>query len=188
MFGDDIIAYLPERIKPFTEQLKQFPSGYEKWVYATSLPSVIYQGDIFSRVPFVSIDDNGDVVRAEFCGMVVSNTCDAQPNQGDFVLLAPVIDLENYREISNLRGEDLENHVGALTDNRISQLMFLPETQDIRPSFVDFGNICTVSLRHFHYDRGQKRLLSLSQCGHYFMLIKLAYHLSRPEPSDAKRQ
>lgn len=48
MFGEDISAYLPEHIKPFAEQLKQFPAGYEKWVYASSLPRETYQGDVFS--------------------------------------------------------------------------------------------------------------------------------------------
>ena len=188
MFGDDITAYLPEHIKPFTEQLKQFPAGYEKWIYATSLPSETYQGDVFTQVPLVSIDDTGDVVRAEVSGMVVSNTCDAQPHRGDFILVAPVIDLQDYRENSDLKGEDLENHLRTLTENKISQLMFLPEGQGIRGCFVDFANVCSVSLRYFHSDRGQKRRVSLSQCGHYFLLIKLTYHFSRPEAPDAKRQ
>jgi len=179
---------LPEHIKPFADQLQQFPNGYEKWVYSSALPQETYQGDVFAGVPFVSLDDSGDVIRGELFGMVVSNTCDAQPGQGDFVLVAPVIDLEDYRLHNELKGEDLENHVRALVENKISQLMFLPNTNGFGRSFVDFGNICSISLRFFHSDRGQKRLLSLSQCGHYFLLMKLAYHFCRLEASDAKRQ
>jgi hypothetical protein len=187
VFGDDITPYLPEHIRPFTQQLKQFPAGYEKWIYAASLPSETYQGDVFTQVPLVSIDDVGDAVRAEVSGMVLSNTCDAQPEQGEFVLVAPVIDLLGYRKNCELEGADLENHLQALTGNKISQLMFLPQGNGIGDCFVDFGNICSVSVRYFHSERGQKRLVSLSQCGHYFLLMKLAYHLSRPEARDAKR-
>ena len=188
MFGDDIAPYLPEHIRPFTKQLKQFPAGYEKWIYATSSPSETYQGDVFTQVPFVSIDDTGDTIRVEIAGMVVSNTCDAQPTQGEFLLVAPVIDLQDYRENCGLKGADLENHLQALTENKISNLMFLPDAKGVGGSFVDFGTISSVSVMYFHSERGQKRLVALSQCGHYFMLMKLAYHLSRPEARDAKRQ
>lgn len=187
MFGEDITAYLPEHIKPFAEQLKQFPAGYEKWVYATAAPVEAYQGDVFSPVHFVSVDDDGDTIRMDCLGMVISNTCDAQPGMADFVLVAPVISLEDYCQKSDLRRDDLENHIRALVDNKISQLMFLPKWQEGSDSFVDFGNICSVSSRYFHSEHGQQRLVSLSQNGHYFLLVKLAYHLSRPETAGAKR-
>jgi hypothetical protein len=188
VFGDDIVKYLPEHIKPFSDQLKQFPAGYEKWVYATSSPPEAYQGDVFPEVPFVVVDDDGDAVRGDLLGMVVSNTCDVQPDRGLFVAVAPVVDLEDYKAQSELKGDDLENHIRALTDNKLSQLMFLPETQNFPRSFVDFGKVCSVSLRYFHAAIAARgRTISLSQYGHYLLLIKLAYHLSRPEASDAKR-
>jgi hypothetical protein len=187
VFGEDLVPYLPEHIKPPAQQLKQFPSGYEKWVYATSSPTETYQGDVFTRVPLVFIDENGDAVRAETKGMVISSTCDAQPGQGEAVLVAPVVDLEDFVLNAEFKGEQLENHVRALTANKLSEIMFLPEGHGITRSFVDFGKISPVSVSHFHSERGQNRLISLSQCGHYFLLVKLAYHFSRPEAPDAKR-
>ena len=187
MFGEDLVPYLPEHIKPFAAQLRQFPSGYEKWVYATSSLAETYQGDVFSHVPLVSVDENGDTVRAETNGMVISSTCDAQPDQGESVLVAPVIDLNDYLLNADLKGQQLDNHVSALTENKLSEIMFLPQGQGIARSFVHFGKTSPVSLEHFHSERGQKRLVSLSQCGHYFLLVKLAYHFSRPEAPDAKR-
>ena len=187
MFGDDLVPYLPEHIRPYANQLKQFPEGYEKWVYAASLPAETYQGDVFNKMSLASIDDDGAPIHAEIPGMVVSNTCDTQPKQGHFVLVAPVFDLEDYRKGSDLKDEALESHVRDLKQNKISQLMFLPKGRGINDCFVDFGNICSVSLKHFH-SKNEKRFQSLSQCGHYFMLVKLAYHFTRPEPSDAKRK
>lgn len=187
MFGDDIVAYLPERVRPFAEQLKQFPTGYEKWIYAAALPSETYQGDVFTGVPFVSIDEQGGPVRADLLGMVVSNTCDTQPNQGDFVLIAPITALSDYRENAALVGAELDNYIRALTENKISNLMFLPGGQNIPDSFVDFGNLCSVSSEYFHRECGGRRLISLSWYGHYFLLVKLAYHFTRPEAAEAKR-
>jgi hypothetical protein len=119
--------------------------------------------------------------------MVISNTCDAQPGMADFMLVAPVISLADYRENSALEGENLKNHISALRDNRISQLIFLPPRGGLADSFADLGNICPISSTYFHSKHAQARLVSLSQYGHYLLLIKLAYHLTRPEPSDAKR-
>jgi hypothetical protein len=48
-------------------------------------------------------------------GMVISCTCDTQPEQGEFVLVAPVFDLDDYRTKSELKGQDLDNHIRALT-------------------------------------------------------------------------
>jgi len=59
MFGDDLVPYLPEHIRPYANQLKQFPEGYEKWVYAASLPAETYQGDVFNKMSLASIDDDG---------------------------------------------------------------------------------------------------------------------------------
>jgi hypothetical protein len=191
LFGDDLASYLPEHIRPFAEQLKQFPTGYEKWVYAGSLPSDAYQGDIFGVLPFVHVDDDDDVVRADRLGMVISNTCDAQPDQADYILIAPISDLDDYRKYSEsegeLQGEELENHIRALVENKLSQIMFLPETTGFGRAFVDFGNICSISSKSFHTRYVDMKMISLSQYGHYFLLMKLAYHLARPESADAKR-
>jgi hypothetical protein len=187
LFGEDISAYLPEQIKPFAQQLRQFPLGYPKWLYAASAPDSTYQGDIYSLVPFACIDHSGSSVRADCLGMVISATCDNQPDQGEFVLVAPVINLNEYRQRSELQGDSLEDHIRALTENKISQLMFLPRTHNLDDSFADFGNISSVSLEYFHSQHDQARLASLSQYGHYFMLMKLAYHICRPELSDVKR-
>jgi hypothetical protein len=187
VFGDDIFPYLPENIKPFSQQLKQFPENYEKWVYAAAYRSETYQGDVFADVPFVFVDEDGDPAQAQLAGMVVSNTCDTQPNQGEFVVLAPLIDLETYRQSSELEGEELANHVRAVTENKISNLMFLPRSETTLDSLVDFGNLCSVSGAYFHQKKGKNRIVSLSLVGHYFMLVKLAYHFTRPEAADALR-
>ena len=186
MFGESIAAYLPDN-HPFSEQLQQFPVGYEKWVYATCFPSTTYQGDVFTNLPFVAVDDEGEVVRVETSGMIISNTCDAQPGQGDSLLVAPVWYLSEYRAQHGLEGQALENHLQSLMENKLSQMLVLPRGADIPDCVVDFGRLSSISLEHFQRKKDKARIASLSQVGHYFLLMKLAYHFTRPEAPDAKR-
>jgi hypothetical protein len=187
VFGDDIVAYLPAHIRQFSDQLKQFPEFFEKWVYAVQLPLEFYQGDVIASLPSIMINGEGTVDRAELPAMIISCTCDVQAGQEDAALIAPVHDLEDYRKNSELAGRDLENHLRALMDNKISSLIFLPAGHGLQSSFVDLGKISTISLEYLHSKEGLVRWVSLSQCGHYFFLVKLAYHFTRPEGTDAAR-
>jgi hypothetical protein len=188
VFGDDLIAYLPEHVRKFSEQLKQFPHNYEKWVHATMVPREIYQGDVLAETPLVYVDESGAPNSTRLPGMVISCTCDVQPGQGEVALVASVFDFEDYRANSALKGKELDDHLRAVIDNKISNLLFLPRGLGLgKPSVVDLGSVTSVSVDYIQSSAGSKRLTSLSQLGHYFFLIKLAYHLTRPESSDAVR-
>lgn len=187
MFGEDITAFLPEHIRKFSDQLRQFPLNYEKWVHATSLTERIYQGDVLTLVPLVEINEEGNPERFDLPGMVISCTCDVQPGQGDVALIAPVHDLEEYRNKSELNGSALEDHIQALTENKISDLLFLPAGLGLKASFIDFGSITSVSIEYIQSGTHNQRLTSLSMLGHYFFLMKLAYHFTRRESADAVR-
>jgi hypothetical protein len=188
VFGDDLKPFLPNHIQKFSEQLKQFPKHYEKWVHASSLTEQIYQGDVMAQAPLVAINEKGDADRLDLPGMVISCTCDVQPDRGDIALVAPVLDLEDYRNNSELEGQALEDHIKALTENKISDFFFLPPGLGLTaPSFVDFGSITSVSVEYLHSDDRKNRLTSLSLLGHYFFVVKLAYHFTRPEGADSMR-
>jgi hypothetical protein len=187
VFGQDIRPFLPRHLQKFSAELGQFPKNYEKWVYATSLPKEIYQGDVVARAPFALVNAEGSPDRLDVPGMVISCTCDVQLGQGDFALIAPVHDLDEYRSNSEIKGQELENHLRALTGNEISNLFFLPAGRGLKPSFVDLGMMTSISIEYLNSERGRQRLASLSQVGHYVLLVKLAYHFTRPEGSDAIR-
>ena len=183
----DLGSYLPEYVRPFTDLLKQFPANYEKWAHATNLPAELYQGDLLESAGLTAISEDGDVLRADMPAMVISCTCDIQPQQGRFALLAPAIDLEFYRKNIEFEGEALENHVRDVMANKIANLFFLPAGQKLKAGVViDFQQLTAVSVE-FLDKRLKKRLTSLSQTGHYLLLVKLAHHLARPDASDAKR-
>jgi hypothetical protein len=187
VFSRDIRPFLPPHLQKFSAQLRQFPENYEKWIYAASLPKEIYQGDVVASAPLFLVDADGNPERLDVPGMVISRTCDVQVGQGDFALIAPVHDLEEYRRGSELTGPELENHVRALTGNEISNFFFLPAGQGLKSSFVDLGTMTSISIEYLQSERGHRRLASLSQVGHSVLLVKLAYHFTRPETSDATR-
>jgi hypothetical protein len=183
----DLGSYLPEHVRPFAELLKQFPANYEKWVHATSLPAELYQGDVVENAVLTAIDEAGDILRLDLPAMVISCTCDVQPKQGEFALLAPAIDLDFYRANSELEGDALDSHMNMLMANKIANLFFLPAGQKLKASVIDFQQLTSVSVDLLHKSV-EKRLTSLSQTGHYLLLVKLTHHLTRPDAADAKRQ
>jgi hypothetical protein len=182
----DLGSYLPEHIKPFTDLLKQFPANYEKWAHAGALPAELYQGDIVEQARITVIDEDGDNSVADLPAMVISCSCDVQPKQGKFALLAAVIDFEFYRQNSELQGEALDSHLRDLKANKIANLFFLPAGQKLKDSVVDFERFTSVSVEHLQKSLNG-RLTSLSQTGHYLLLIKLTHHLTRPDAKDAQR-
>lgn len=182
----DIASYLPEHVRPFADLLKQFPANYQKWVHATGLAAELYQGDVIEKALLTAIDEEGDILRSELPAMVISCSCDVQPTQGNFALLAPVIELDFYKANSELKGEALDNHLSALLTNKIANLFFLPAGQKLKASIIDFERLTAVSVDLLQKSLGN-RLTSLSQTGHYLFLVKLTHHLTRPDAVDAKR-
>lgn len=184
MIGE-LASYLPEHIRPFADLLKQFPQNYEKWAHATAIPEEVYQGDVLEKAVLATIDEEGAVLRADLPAMIISCSCDVQPKQGKFALLAPVIDLEFYKQHSELQGDALDSHIRFVMDNKIANLFYLPAGQKLKASVIDFEQISPISVEFL---QGIKdRLTSLSQTGHYLLLVKLAHHFCRPDASDAKR-
>ena len=183
----DIASFLPEHVRPFAELLKQFPANYEKWVHSTALPTELYQGDVLETALLIAVDEDGDTEKADLPAMVISSTCDVQPKQGKFALLAPVIDLQSYENNCEFRGEALRSHIRDLMANRIANFFFLPAGQKLKASVVDFQRLTSVSLDFLHSKPLNTRLTSLSQTGHYLLLVKLAHHLARPDSKDADR-
>ena len=94
---------LPEHKEEFIRYLKKFPDGIEKWLYSPSLISSdsLYQGDILINLPTCFIDDDGDTIQGEDFVVLVSNTCDMQLGRKEFVIVSPIVFLDDYKEHLN---------------------------------------------------------------------------------------
>lgn len=187
--GEDINRLIPENVRSVFADLKKDPTAYLKWLYGSSLDE-IYQGDVLQNLSAITAGDDGEVVAREGPALVVSQTCDCQPSQGEFILIAPVFPLQEMREQGGLSPQTLDNFVRDLRGNRLKDQIFLPAIAGLPDSWVDFSQICPISSQYFHSKQlvtGRKRLASLSQKGHYFFLMRLSFYLCHPDPADSKR-
>lgn len=186
--GDDISRLLPSHVKSLADDLKKNPTDCSKWLYG-SVAADVYQGDILDNFRIVVTDTEGDAVARTGPVIVMSHTCDAQPHQSEFVLLAPVFSLKERSDTSELGAEALENHLRDLRANRLTGFMFLPKIGTLPDSYADFSQVAAIASKHFHScNVCNHRVAGLSQKGHYFLLMKVAFHFCRSDPPDSKRE
>jgi len=188
--GDDIARLLPEHLKSFADDLKEYPHGFAKWLYG-ALQNEIYQGDILKSIKVVGIDEDGDAVSRKGAAVVISHTCDCQQGQSEFILVAPVFSVQERIDGSELTTQQLNDYVRDLRANRITDLFFLPGIGGLPDCFVDFSQVCAIAAAHLYaatFPLSDHRLISLSQKGHYFFLMKMAFHFCRSDPKDSTRQ
>ncbi|GAF85940.1 unnamed protein product [marine sediment metagenome] len=184
---------LPQYKQKLKECLRSFPEHFEKWFYSPSLPEDLYQGDIFLDVPVTLIDEDGGPIGGQAHVMLVSNSCDMQPSGSDCITVATIIDFQNFsREKPDSFSKDRwEDYLRSLTNNHITQYLYIPSGKTLRESIVRFDQLISINkefiLKKYNETR-ELRLLSLSQYGYYYFILKLTYHFSRREPGDVKRE
>lgn len=169
-------------IDPYTAQqaknaVKEFARYGEKTPFFTEpLDKDFQQGDIFSKVPFVYVDRNGQVQLAEVGGMLLTNPCDATRNE--LLQFAAVTPLESYS--ANPR------NIVVVTSNINYQYLYFPDTK-LHDSFVNLGLITSISRESFEgYVAAGKseRKVSLNLTGYFLFITKLTVFFMRPEDRE----
>jgi hypothetical protein len=187
--GEDISRLIPENVRSVLEDLKKTPIDYLKWLYG-NLRDEIYQGDILKKIVVYTLNDDGIVSPREGSAIVVSPTCDCQPNQSEFVLVAPVYSFSELVPEEDFTEADIANFKQDLSANRLKDQVFLPAVANLPDSWLDLSQMFSIASRCFHSDAftaSRERLISLSQKGHYFFLMRLGFFMGRPDPIDSKR-
>ena len=177
---------LPEHKEEFIRYLNKFPDGIEKWLYSPSLISSdsLYQGDSLINLPTCFIDDDGDTIQGEDFVVLVSNTCDMQPGRKEFIIVSPIVFLDDYKEHLNQFSEKTDQVLQDIRKNRIFSFFYLPPRNILPESFIDFSKMISISngyINNVKRNMSHKCLLSLSPHGFYLFLIKLTFHLARME-------
>lgn len=134
---EDIELYLPKFLsadskRTLFEGLRQFPDNINDRIYTDRLVDepMLYQGDGIPGLPFVTMPEP-DVRPVD--AIVISNSCDINPENVRFfrskVVYAPMLKLENYRNMLRSKGEpenDINAHIESLRKQEITQIFFLP--------------------------------------------------------------
>lgn len=187
--GEDIERLIPEKVRSVLVDLRKNPIEHAKWIYGKSQEE-IYQGDVLNNVIIYRLNDFGKVLPRQGPAIVISNTCDCQPNQSESLLVAPVFPLAALVPEEDFNVLDIANFKRDLRENHLKDQVFLPAIGSLPDSWFDFSQIFSISSVYFHstdFKESRRRIIGLSQKGHYFFLMRLTFFLGRPDPSDSKR-
>lgn len=193
MSPDEIKAFLPKYLSANSERLlTEAMETYRDEDFDTARyytqrlekEKTVFQGD---GIKNLIIMDLPNLETKYHDSLVLSNTCDIdQSNQRSFdtrILYSPIIELKTYENMlssGGLASEKIKVHIQNIRDQKISQILFLPQNNRIRDSIVFFDRICNIS--NDQIDRENLfsiRLFTLSDFGFYMLLIKMSIHFSR---------
>ena len=180
-----------DQCKQYFKQINKEPGD---WFYSHSIPPDIYQGDVidnFDVIYYQMIDDFQKIQAIEDIPcMLLSNTCDMDfegKTRKKYISIAPIFSFEDFAE-EGKHQEYSENgwhdFLEDIEKNRIINILHIPEKKPLKASVVFLDKICSIDpyLLKTRLDKNKsKKILSLSQIGFYFFLIKLTYHFARYE-------
>lgn len=191
---EELKLYLPkflsaESDSQLFEGLKDFPNNIESRFYTTALENstLIFQGDGFNNLSITNLPDNS-IKNSK--GLIYSNTCDLDPNnKRNFpahLVYAPIVDLEKYKSLliksSNKKTADINAHINAIKNQRISQIFYLPKNYKIKKEaivFLDRVNNYPLDIFLKYISIESDRLFTLSNLGAYLFVFKLSVHFTR---------
>ena len=103
---------------------------------------------------------------------------------GSRLTYAPIFNINKYKNLllekELYNPENIENHLRAIREQRVTQIFYLPKYGQIEDSlvFLDRVNNCpTDFLKQEEIEK--RRLFSLSMYGFYLFLFKLSLHFTR---------
>ena len=139
----------------------------------------LYQGDIFSEIPFFYYGDDGGLNQIRCKAQLLSNTCDSVRDKN--LLFAAVLTMDDFNENKGL--------VSAIRANKKYNTFYLPD-QVLANEFVDFEMINFIPRDVFLELLKQKkvtRIASLNQIGYYMLICKLTVFFMRPEDTEVNQ-
>lgn len=165
-------------IDPYTKEqarvaMAQFERSSQPSLTKMETSNDLFQGDIFSEIPFFYIDENGKQKMIKCKAQLLSNTCDATRDKTLlFAALHPLKDFgDNPSMIDNLKRNKKYNAF-YLKDSMLSD------------EYVDFEMINTISRDAFNRlleTNKVRRIASLTLVGYYMFICKLSIFFMRPE-------
>jgi hypothetical protein len=180
----------PEKVASLLASLKKVPDF--SWLLTPPHPTEErLQGDIVSDFPIAVVDDGGNPRCNRFAAIILSNTCDLQPNRSDFVVVAPAMDFARYSEAIVLkRGEErARGFLRSVRQNEVDEILWVPCFATFREGAIIFLDRLGAAASAV-YDQAlkqERRLASFSQNGFYYLLIKLTNHIARSETNEVAR-
>lgn len=199
---DEIKLYLPKYLSAenydiLIKELGAFPENMDSRMYTTiDDDNLICQGDVISGLPYVELNHLELGCKDRDC-IVLSNTCDTDVNNkrlfASRLMYAPLVDMEKYKNtlLSHHAAteQQIDDHIKAIKTQRVSQILYLPESSGFHESIVFFDRVLNIDSRVI--DRGHlkaRRKSSLSDYGFYLFLFKMSVHFCRLQENVERGQ
>ena len=194
--ADELRIYLPKYLsadgeRELFEGIKQFPNVDGAKLYTSALKDipVIYQGDGLTDLLLFKLPE---VKSQPGNGLVISNSCDTSPENKRFFdshfCYSPILRLPLYEKslLEKYPAVRVKNHLKELRDQLITQIFYLPQGGGLdAESFVFLDRIISMPISEIPKDICKARLFTLSNYGHYLLLVKLSVHFTRlTDPLD----
>lgn len=190
----DSSQFIDEKFKiKCKEYLKQVPTSIDSWVYSSSLSDFPYQGDIADKLDIVYHETDGQTLNIglleDWRCMLLSHTCDmdfTNKSREKFVSVAPIFNFKEFsdNQLTGYSKTQWESFIESVKANRITDILYLPGYGEIDDFVVLLDRIYSIDSKvlDIRVKKGTTtKILSLSQVGYYFFLIKLTYHFARYE-------
>ena len=176
------------------EYFRQVPKELSDWFYSTTISTDIYQGDVVDKLDVVYFQMENTAQQLKILDdipcMLLSNTCDMAlegKSREKFISVVPIFDFAEFAEngkIHDYSDEGWEDFLRDISANRITDMLYIPPKDAWSASVVFLDKICSIApnVLKARLDMNKSRtILSLSQLGAYYFLIKLTYHFARLE-------
>jgi len=182
------------------EYLMQIPHGIDARFYSSSIPPDTYQGDIidkFDIVYYELVDGQLELLRiGGIPCMLLSHTCDIDfenKTREKFISIAPVINFDEFAQakIPAYSNEGWEDYLKSVKANLITDILYIPKKGPLNDSVVLLDRISSIDPRLIQARLNNSEaniILSLSQIGFYYFLIKLTNHFARYEDREEVRR
>lgn len=186
-FVDVLKELFPPVSNATKESLKKLITQHIKdpsFIFESSIPQPIRQGDILTNIPFQTLHEGDEYWSARLFGMLISTTCDFEHEKT--VLFAPGYTIEVFKECFGDNPDKLKD----LRNNAIYDKFYLPAYLGVSELVIDFNGINSFSVNYIKEiisKETSQRVSSLAQNGYYYLLCKLTVHFFRPEAKEILR-
>lgn len=174
-FIDFVDSVLPSVSPDFRDGAKEAIRQFKKEGHV--VPMTTYklleefsQGDIITNIPFTYYDENGEEQSFRSLGMVLTTSCNIDNKER--VIIAPVMPISSFK-----------GSINELKDNTIFDYLYITDGNLVE-NYVDLGiiNSYNTNLIKNGIEKGLiQRVVSLSQIGYYFFVIKMTVYLLKRE-------
>lgn len=165
-----ISPYTKDEVNKALEKFKSDGKTFKCFLPQEEIFDFLAQGDIYSKLPFIVFDKDGNQYSERYPAIMISNTCHAE-NQST-ISFCPLLPVSKFKLDAKI-----------LLGNTKYSMLYFPDPF-LKEYVVDFSVINSYNknlIINALKQNSMQKIGSLSNFGYYLFLTKLTIHFMRPE-------